>query len=344
MKQYTSIEDLHLISESALESSLAGFWDWNMVTNVEYLSPRFKEMFGYEDHEMENSPESWQKIAFEEDLPGMYESFEDHVKSQGKRPFNSIVRYHHKNGSTVWVRCNGKVVEWSEEGAPMRAIGCHVDITEEKALEEQLKKAIRERDVLLKEVHHRVKNNLQLLLSMSRLKDKRGKIETQDIEDAIKSIAGAYEAIYQSDRLDKVAIKSYLEKIVNPITSGQNAHFKVKSIRFVENIDFMIPIGLIITELANNSMKHGRINGHPLALKVDIEKEGDVLLIRYSDDGRGYGIRRSDAISSISSSGLSIVEGLIEQLNGEIKLYDNDGACAEMRISLTPNAKVPQAY
>lgn len=344
MKRYTSIEDLHLISESALESSLAGFWDWDMVTNVEYLSPRFKEMFGYEDDEMENSPESWQKIAYEEDLPGMFESFEDHVKSHGKHPFNSIVRYHHKNGSTVWVRCNGKVVEWSKEGSPLRAIGCHVDITEEKVMEEQLKKAIRERDVLLKEVHHRVKNNLQLLLSMSRLKDKKGKIATQDIEDSIKSIAGAYEAIYQSDRLDKVPIKSYLEKIVNPITSGQNAHFKVSAVRFSENIDFLIPIGLIVTELVNNSMKHGRINGHPLALKVDIDTEGRDLVIRYSDDGRGYGISRPESISSITSSGLSIVAGLIEQLNGEITFYDDKGACAEMRINLNSEEKVPQAF
>ena len=307
MKRYTSIEDLHVISESALESSLAGFWDWNMVTNEEYLSPRFKSMFGYADHEMENSPEAWQKVAFQEDLPGMFESFNAHVASKGEVPFNSIVRYHHKNGSTVWVRCNGKVVEWSEEGAPLRAIGCHVDITEEKAMEEDLKRAVRERDVLLKEVHHRVKNNLQLLLSMSRLKDKNGTVYTHEIEDSIKSIAGAYDAIYKSDRLDKVASKSYLEKIINPLIHGQNAHFSIDSVKFVENIDFLIPIGLIITELVNNSMKHGRNNGHPLHLNVKIDLEDNKLVILYSDDGRGYGISRTNAIATISSSGLSIV-------------------------------------
>jgi PAS domain S-box-containing protein len=137
MKRYTSIEDLNFISESALESSLAGFWDWNIVTNEEYLSPRFKDMFGYSDHEMENSPESWQKIAFEEDLPGLFDSFNQHVASLGEIPFHSVVRYHHKDGQTVWVRCNGKVVEWSEKGEPIRAIGCHVNITEEKNMEEK---------------------------------------------------------------------------------------------------------------------------------------------------------------------------------------------------------------
>jgi PAS domain S-box-containing protein len=334
MKKYTSVEDLEVISESALESSLAGFWDWDMTTNEEYLSPRFKSMFGYADNEMENTPEAWQKIAYQEDLPGMFESFNAHVASQGEVPFRSVVRYHHKEGSTVWVRCNGKVVEWSHEGAPLRAIGCHVDITEEKALEEDLKRAVRERDVLLKEVHHRVKNNLQLLLSMSRLKDKNGTVYTHEIEDSIKSIAGAYDAIYKSDRLDKVAIKSYLEKIINPLIHGQNAHFEIDSITFVENIDFLIPIGLIVTELVNNSMKHGRNNGHPLLLKVKINLVENVLLIHFSDDGRGYGISRSSAIATISSSGLSIVEGLIEQLNGEIEFFDDGGACTEMKIQL----------
>lgn len=336
MKRYTTIEDLNFISESALESSLAGFWDWNIITNEEYLSPRFKDMFGYLDHEMENSPDSWQKIAYEEDLPGMFESFTNHVQSRGEIPFQTVVRYHHKNGSTVWVRCNGKVVEWTEKGEPIRAIGCHVNITEEKEMEEKLKKAIKERDVLLKEVHHRVKNNLQLLLSMSRLKDKNGKINTHEIEDSIKSIAGAYEAIYQSDRLDKVPIKSYLKQIMNPLSVGQNIEFTIDAVKFVESIDFLIPIGLILTELVNNSLKHGRIGSDTLLLTVEVSRNEDILAINYSDSGKGYGLNQTTSMANITSSGLSIVEGLIDQLNGEIEFYDEEGACARIRIDLNP--------
>ena len=166
MKKYSNIKDLELLSESALESALAGFWDWNIAENKEYLSPRFKEMFGYKDHEMENSPQAWQKIALQEDLPNMFEVFEKHVKSRGKIPFQTIVRFYHKNGKVVWVRCNGKVVEWSAKGEPLRAIGCHIDITEEKEIEIQLKKTITERNILLKEVHHRVKNNLAIISSI----------------------------------------------------------------------------------------------------------------------------------------------------------------------------------
>jgi PAS domain S-box-containing protein len=123
------------------ESILAGFWDWNLVDNTEYLSPTFKKMFGYEDNEMENSPEAWQRIIFQEDLPGVFEVFAQHVNSHGKIPFYNEIRYRHKDGSTVWVICAGQVIEWAEDGTPIRMAGYHIDITERKRVEEQLRES-----------------------------------------------------------------------------------------------------------------------------------------------------------------------------------------------------------
>jgi PAS domain S-box-containing protein len=335
MKKYTHIQDLQLLSETSLESSLAGFWDWDMMSNEEYLSPRFKEMFGYSDDEMENTPESWQKIAFQEDLPGMFESFNTHVQSRGKVPFHSIVRYHHKNGNTIWVRCNGKVVEWSEKNEPLRAIGCHVDITEEKEIELRLKKAIKERDILLKEVHHRVKNNLQLLLSLSRLKDKNGRIETHEIEDSINSIARAYEAIYRSENLDRINIKEYLGQIIDLISNGQNLQYEIDAINYERNIDFVIPIGLVMTELVNNSLKHGRIGNNELRVALSIKKVGEALFIKFCDNGKGYG-EKFHSERERNSFGINIIEGLVDQLYGSIRFFDEKGACAEISIDLNP--------
>lgn len=334
MKKYSNLEDLNFLSESALESSLAGFWDWNIETNEEYLSPRFKEMFGYSDDEMENSPESWKRIAFQEDLPHMFKSFEDHVQSRGELPFKSIVRYHHKNGSVVWVRCNGKVVSWAENGAPIRAIGCHVDITEEKEKENQLKKTILERDFFLKEVHHRVKNNLQLLLSLTRLKTKDGKIETHEIEDSISSIARAYEAIYQSDEIHNISIENYLNQIIKPIIYGRDIEFSLTSIDFYRNIDFMIPIGLVVTELVNNSLKHAFLDTKNNKIDFSICLEGNYLKLKYADNGNGFGKVFLNGILESDSFGITIMQGLIEQLNGEINFFDKDGANAEIKIKL----------
>jgi PAS domain S-box-containing protein len=129
---------LRQIYEQILEQSLAGYWDWDIPTGDEYLSPTFKKMFGYEDNEIENRAESWQKLIFAEDLPGVYEKFNQHAESKGKIPFYSEVRYHHKNGSIVWVICTGKVIEWDDDGKAKRMIGCHINITERKQAEEAL--------------------------------------------------------------------------------------------------------------------------------------------------------------------------------------------------------------
>lgn len=136
-----------------LEETLAGFWDWNIPENTEYLSPTFKKMFGYEDHELENTPETWQKLIFEEDLDIVLKNFDEHVKSKGKIPYDNIVRYKHKNGSTVHVICKGNVIEWADDGSPVRMIGSHVDISHLVAAEGDLKKAIQRFNLMVEGIN-----------------------------------------------------------------------------------------------------------------------------------------------------------------------------------------------
>ena len=129
--------DKHNIIHNILESSMAGYWDWYIQEDYEYLSPTFKLMFGYEDHEIPNTPDSWHKIIHPEDLPGVFEIYEKHVQSKGKIPYDNEVRYFHKDGSIIWVFCRGKIIEWDEEGKPVRMVGCHIDITALKTIEEK---------------------------------------------------------------------------------------------------------------------------------------------------------------------------------------------------------------
>lgn len=104
--------------ENILEVVLGGYWDLDILNNQEYLSPGLKRMLGYEDHELPNSPESWQRLIFSEDLTRVFQQFEDHIQSRGKIPFYNEVRYHHKDGSTVWVLCHGRVIEWDAQDNP----------------------------------------------------------------------------------------------------------------------------------------------------------------------------------------------------------------------------------
>lgn len=127
-----------IVLKEILEQSLAGYWDWDITTGTEYLSPTFKKMFGYKDNEIENRADAWQKLMFTEDLPGVLQKFTQHVESKGIIPFYNEVRYHHKNGSTIWVICTGKVIAWGEDGNAKRMVGCHIDITARKQMEKTL--------------------------------------------------------------------------------------------------------------------------------------------------------------------------------------------------------------
>lgn len=159
-----------------LESTLSGYWDWNLQNNTEYLSPAFKKMFGYEDYELPNSPDTWQKLIFQEDLQGVFDIYEKHVKSKGQIPFYNEVRYRHKNGSTIWIICAGRIIEWANDGTPVRMVGCHVDITSQKRMEEQL----RLEEIKLKEKNEElIQTNEKLRITSNKLFDSELKLKEQ---------------------------------------------------------------------------------------------------------------------------------------------------------------------
>ncbi|MBF0368733.1 MAG: PAS domain S-box protein [Magnetococcales bacterium] len=132
------LQEQEKILTDILEVTLSGYWDWNIAEKTEFLSPALKKMFGYGDHELTNLRETWQQLILSEDLPGVLACLDRHVQSRGEVPFYNEVRYQHKTGRTVWVICAGRVIEWADDGAPLRMVGCHIDITELKKTQAEL--------------------------------------------------------------------------------------------------------------------------------------------------------------------------------------------------------------
>ncbi|PZV01139.1 MAG: hypothetical protein DCF32_16605, partial [Leptolyngbya sp.] len=141
--QQQQTEDLRhelTLLEQIVDSVLAGYWDFDFQHQTAYYSPGLKAMFGYAEDELPNRFDTWQQIAFADDIPKALASLDRHVQSRGEVLHYAEVRYRHKNGATVWVLCAGQVIEWDEAGQPLRMVGCHVDITPLKQAEAQLRK------------------------------------------------------------------------------------------------------------------------------------------------------------------------------------------------------------
>ena len=122
-----------------LETTQAGYWDWDIQHGTEYLSPRFKEMFGYQAPDLEDSSGTCFRIVHPDDRSLLDAAYQLHVMTHGGAPFRAEVRYCHQNGSVVWAQCQGKVVEWDEAGRPLRLVGNHIDVTAQKQAEAELR-------------------------------------------------------------------------------------------------------------------------------------------------------------------------------------------------------------
>ena len=322
-------------NEHVIEGTRIGVWDWNVQTGETYFNERWADIIGYTISELEPmSIETWVKFAHPDDLEKSNLLIHEHFA--GKTEYYDFQsRMRHKDGHWVWVHDRGKVFEWDKDGNPLRMCGSHIEITDQKELELNLKRALNERDVLLKEVHHRVKNNLQLLLSLARLKDKKGFIETFELEDSINSIAKAYEAIYRSENLEKIKIGDYFEQIIDPIIKAHGVNFFKNIEDQKQSIDFLIPLGLIITELVNNSIKYAFNDVIEKQISLIAKEDEGKLTLRYFDNGIGYGKEILQNQEGTGSFGMTIINGLIDQMDGSIRFYNDKGACAEITLTIT---------
>ncbi len=215
-----------LVFETILEGALAGYWDWHIPDNYEYLSPTFKSMFGYEDHELPNRPDSWQKMIHPDDLPGVLEAFDRHVQSRGDIPFVNEVRYFHKDGSVVWVCCRGKVIEWDEDGKPLRMVGSHVNITSQKEVEQSILES-EERFRLAAEGRKKIDEELQNhALELERYNEELEQfayIASHDLQEPLRKIQAFAERLAgkYADSLDDKG-REYLDRMQNAANRMQN--------------------------------------------------------------------------------------------------------------------------
>ncbi|MDX2362227.1 MAG: histidine kinase dimerization/phosphoacceptor domain -containing protein [Crocinitomicaceae bacterium] len=190
-----------------------------------------------------------------------------------------------------------------------------------------LQHANREKAVLLKEIHHRVKNNLQIISSLLNLQS--GSFEEEGIRDAfdvslsrIRSMATVHEMLYKSNDFSGVDFEEYLDTLINSLVESMKGDannikidLNVKNIKL--NINTSIPLGLLINEIITNSLKHGIAGDQDGEIYVNINPDNDGFIMHIGDNGKG--ILEDYDISSTDSLGLQLVTSLTDQLYGELK-------------------------
>ncbi|MBN1424074.1 PAS domain S-box protein [Candidatus Fermentibacteria bacterium] len=243
-------------------------------------------------------------------------------------------------GSRVWVRTIGHAIR-DGTGAIVKVEGAFQDITERKRVEGALHKALAEKDVLLREVHHRVKNNLMAMMALMQMKrerigDERLSLVLLELEEQARAMSLVYEQLYQSDSVAHVEMGPYLssltQSLVPALRGERDIIVEVDADPVVLDVEQAMPCGLIVNELVTNALKHAfpPSPGRRGTIHVSLAKEGEACLLTVADDGAGMP-RGGDAITR---SGLRMV-GLwaTHQLGGTIEIVDNAGTTVTVRFS-----------
>jgi two-component sensor histidine kinase len=199
---------------------------------------------------------------------------------------------------------------------------------------EIINKSLLEKDLLVKEVHHRVKNNLQIISSLMKLQSAKSNNEEvrnslNEAQDRINSMALLHQLLYRNNQMTSLLFNEYLTGLISQISSSFSLTKKQISIEsnFIElelDLDTAIPLGLITNELVSNAYKHA-FNGNEGLIKIELSKLfKNTYQLKITDNGQG--LPANFDLHSNESLGLDIVCILSEQINAELKIYNENGA------------------
>ncbi|MBN8701471.1 MAG: PAS domain S-box protein [Bacteroidetes bacterium] len=206
------------------------------------------------------------------------------------------------------------------------------EIKDRKNAEQKLKQSLQEKEVLLKEVHHRVKNNLQVISSILNLQSSYITDEYtinlfKESQNRIKSMAFIHETLYQTKDFSRINIADYLTNVVKNLVHSYSLQ-KVETELLIEkidmNIDTAIPCGLVVNEIISNSLKYAFINKENPQLYLSVKNyKSDLIKIRVGDNG--VGLPNGFDYKSSATLGMQLIFTLAEQINADVKIDTNNG-------------------
>ncbi|NIM98979.1 MAG: PAS domain S-box protein [candidate division Zixibacteria bacterium] len=305
------------------ESSVAGIYILQDEKFV-FVNEKFAEMHGYQREEMYGK----------EYLRYLHPNYRELVKHRVSQRLEGLavpdqyeIQSLKKDGKTIWLEVMPTRIQYGRRPA---ILGTIIDITERKRAEEMLGKALQEKEVLLKEIHHRVKNNMQIITSLlklqqDRMNEKNVKAALTESQNRVKAMALVHESLYLSDSLAQIDLNQYLNHLARSLfraygAEGRGISLKVAAKGVNLGIEQCVSCGLVMNELMSNALRHAFPEGRSGEIKIRARLVGkDEIELMVSDNGvglpKGVNFRDPDTL------GLGLARGLIEnQLGGTLDL------------------------
>jgi len=301
----------------------------------DYISPAVEAVSGRTRDDFYTNPDLILQLISPEDRHLVDGISEDRIIM--KKPF--VLRWVLGNGRTICTE-QSNVPVTDDSGAIIAVEGIARDITERQKTQDTLEKSLKEKEILLTEIHHRVKNNMQIISSLLSLQSqgiRDASIQElfMDTQNRIQSIALIHNLMYKSKDLANVDFEEYIQNLaavlLRTLSSRQDKiSLSVEAEDVSLDLNRAIPCGLIINEVVSNSIKHAFPGGGPGEIQITFSgKSSDRYTLKIKDNG--IGMDSDIDPSNIDTIGLTIVRDLTDQLKGTFLMRSNQGT--EIEIS-----------
>ncbi len=327
-------------SQERMAHIAASMADWIWETDAEgryiYVSPKITEALGYTPEAMLG------RMVYDFLTPDTVEETRERIRwlKAGQEPLRDCITWRlTRDGERRCIMTNG--VPWKDETGRFRGYrGVDKDVTEQVRAEQSLRDSLAEKDILLKEIHHRVKNNLQIIsgllyLQEERVRDPAALESFRESRNRIASMALVHEELYRSSNLSHIRLDAYIRDLIprlfGPAEEAERPACDAALAPVDVPIETAVPAGLIINELLTNAYKHafrGRPDGR---LRISLEEQDNAVTLRIGDNGPG--LPPDFDATAEGTLGIQLVSNLTRQLRGTLDAANDDqGAVFTLRF------------
>ena len=320
------LQQKNLLSRLQHANHLAelGFWELDLGEDTAVLDD---EMYNILDIKKKPEKPTVDLILnhLDEDAKIKFLEFIQNLK-HGQGTFEQEHKIYTSNSVEKYLVHRGELI--NEDGVPNKILITTQDITDRKRKELRISESLQEKEILLSEVHHRVKNNLAIvsgLLEMNSLKIEDGStldfIRSSQLR--IQSMAKIHEQLYQSDSFTHVSFKDYIHELIETIqntmrTNGSEPEIKTDIEDVQLNLNYAIPCGLVLNELITNSWKHAFPNHKVGTIQIFLSSEGENIHLSVKDDG--VGLPDGFEYKNASSLGMTLIRILSQQIEAQLSI------------------------